>query len=161
MTSRTHNLSHLKVNEIMVSPHNVKSCDLIFMCLFRKLNRPLDFVLPVCFILNHAKYLRRIKWEFVNMFLFQGRGVGRGVAFLVCSWDTLFYDILSATWLLPDSETGKRIKKTTATSSLLWKVTAEVGGMELLSLDNKTTNSGINDYRRTVQAVLTIPCLSA
>lgn len=36
---------------------------------------------------------------------------------------------------------------------LLWKVTAEIGGMEFLSLDNKTTNSGINHYyKKTVEA---------
>lgn len=64
----------------------------------------------------------------------------------------LFYDIFLC-YLIAQSiaKTGKKEKKKKA-SSLLWKVTAEVDGMELLSLDNKTTNSGNNNYQKTVQA---------
>lgn len=65
----------------------------------------------------------------------------------------LFFDIFLC-YLIAQSiaKTGKKEKKKKTTSSLLWKVTTEVDGMELLSLDNKTTNSGNNNYQKTVQA---------
>lgn len=47
---------------------------------------------------------------------------------------------------------GGKTQKTPAAASFLWKVTSEVGGMEFLSSDNKTTNSGINHYKKTVEA---------
>lgn len=55
------------------------------------------------------------------------------------------------------SENWKRGKKqhknkTPAAASFLWKVTSEVGGPEFLSSDNKTTNSGIDHYEKTVEA---------
>lgn len=66
----------------------------------------------------------------------------------------LFFDIIFLCYLIAQSiaKTGKKGKKKKTTSSLLWKVTTEVDGMELLSLDNKTTNSGNNNYQKTVQA---------
>lgn len=39
-----------------------------------------------------------------------------------------------------------------ATSSFLWKLTAESDSMELLSLDNKTANVGITNCQKTIQA---------
>lgn len=49
------------------------SFGLIFMCLFHKRDRPLDFVLPICFITNHANCLRRIKRGWISAFIFQDR----------------------------------------------------------------------------------------
>lgn len=52
------------------------------------------------------------------------------------------------------SESWTKEKPQPAATSFLWTVTAEVCGLELLSLDNRTTNSGINNFQTTVQAKL-------
>lgn len=122
------------------------------MCLFRKLNRPLDFVLPVCFITNHAKYLRRIKWEFVNMFPLSRQELGRGMVFLVGSWNILFYDILSATWLLTEKGLKKNKKKKNSRLFLTLGSDSRSWWHGAFVLGQQNYISGINDYRRTVQA---------
>lgn len=55
--------------------------------------------------------------------------------------------------LLSIAETGKGHGRCQA-ASFLWKVTARVCGMELLSLDNKTTNMGINNYQKASGQIL-------
>jgi len=78
----------------------VLSCSLIFMCVLLKHGTPLDFVLPVCFIMDHAKCLRRIKRAFVNMFLLQDRAMSweeGGISGRIMEYFHLFYVILSAT----------------------------------------------------------------
>lgn len=82
------------------------------MCVFRKRSRPLDFVLPVCFLMDHAKCLRKIKWEFVhNVHLSrQSTELGRGVVFLVGKWNKFIY--FMTFYLLPNcSEHSENWKK--------------------------------------------------
>lgn len=105
--------------------------------------------------MDHAKCLRRIKWGFVNMFI-QSRAMSWEEGWLFWLVNGILAFILWHFSLLLNcsehSENWKKGKKKKKASSLLWKVTAEVDGMELLSLDNKTTNSGNNNYQKTVQA---------
>lgn len=75
-------------------------------------------------------------------------------SFILCHFICYLIAQHSENW---KKEKQKQTKTPAADSSFLWKVTAEVGGTEFLSLDNKTTNSGINNYKKTVSGqVLTI-----
>lgn len=114
--------------------------------------------------MDHAKCLRRIKQGFVNMFHLSRQSIELGRGWHFWSDNGIFSFILchSICYLIAQhSETGKKkskkntkLNKTPAAASFLWKVTAEVGGTEFLSLEKKTTNtnSGINNYKKTVQA---------
>lgn len=77
----------------------------------------------------------------MNTFVFQGRGVGKRVAFLVGLWNAFILRHLSATQPFGDRANWNGEAGATAASSLLGNVTAGAGVTELLSLDNETAHT--------------------
>lgn len=115
-----------------------------FHVFIRKLGRLLDVALPVCFTVDHGWSLRRMEQ---NAFFQDSRSVwGRGVT---CPVGQGTASIVPPAPLLLRNSIRQHRKLIKIAVVSLWKVTAEVGGLELLSLDINLQLLGlISDFPR-------------
>lgn len=80
------------------------------MCVFMNATGLWTLYYLMCFIMNHAKCLRRIKWEFVHTFMFQGRAMSWEEGWLF--WSDNGISSFMTFYLLPNcSEHSENWKK--------------------------------------------------